>query len=236
MKKIRIHSEILYIIGTFLIALAVALSISSNFGISVLNGPAYVLSIVFGIRITYTEYMIQFLLLILFCIIMKEVKIAFLWCFVTGLIYGGFLRLLQLIPFLSGTMELHLAIRIIFMILSLLIMALAVSLMSRVYLCSTIYDYFIIAIPKKYHLKQSWFKLGYDLSFLVIGVSLSLIILHGLVGFGVGTVIFALLTGPLIGLYNKLFDKILEVKPIFKKISDYFETTNSKIGQSDEEL
>lgn len=45
----------------------------------------------------------------------------------------------------------------------------------------------------------------------------------GIRGIGAGTVIMAFLNGTIIGLFGKLYDKILVFEPIFKKAAKMFE-------------
>lgn len=233
MKKLQLHSEFVYFLGIILIAISVAMSIVSNFGISVLSCPAYLIHLKVGFSMTIGEYATQALLLVIFCLIMREVHFLYLATFVTTLIYGVFLKLFQLIPFLAEGVELHIAVRIIFMILSLLLIALAIALFSRTYLYPQIYDFFIIAIPKKYHINQGLFKLINDLSFLAVSIILSLIFFQKIVGIGIGSVIFAVLTGPTVNLMNKLLDKTVEVKPAFNRLELLFVGDNHE-GQSNE--
>ena len=230
MQKLHIHKETIYFIAVIIIALSVCLAIASNFGISVLNGPAYVLSQKFNISMSLAEYMVQFILLLIFCLIMRRVRIIYLFTFVTGLIYGGFLRLFQLIPIFNPNLEicqnLSLAVRIIYLILAIILLGFSVSLFGRTYLCPTIYDYFIIAVPRKYHFRQGLFKIIYDLIFLIISLILSYFLIGKITGVGIGTIIFVIFTGPMISLMNKLLDKILYVEAIIPKLETFFEGKN----------
>lgn len=231
MKKLKLNSELVYLVATILIALAVALSIASNFGISVLNGPAFMIHERFGFSMTIGEYIGQFILLAIFCIVMRKIKWIYLFTFITTILYGLFLKLFQLIPFLNeaNIVSLPIWIRIMFMIISLLLLGISVALYSNTYLYPQIYDFFIIKVPAKYHLNTTIFKIIYDVTFLTITVLLSLIFFKKIISaVGIGTVVFTLLTGPTITLFKKIFEKIFVFEPKFVKLVNKFEETGDE--------
>ena len=228
MKKWHWHSEIIYLVATLMVSLGVALSIAANFGISVLSAPAYLLHLKIGFSMTISEYLCQIILIIIFCIIMKEVRILYLSTFITTIIYGLFLRLIQFIPCFSEGIELNIFIRILYLSISILLISLAISLFARTYLYPQIYDLFIIAIPNKYHLNQGIFKLINDLSFLAISVLLGFLFFGKLMGVGIGSIIFAVITGPLVNIWNKLLDKLVMVTPLSKNLETIFIGNNNE--------
>ena len=234
MKKIKLNVELTYLVATILVALAVALSISSNFGISVLSGPAFMVHEKFGFSMTIGEYIAQFLLLIIFCIVMREIKFLYFFTFATALLYGLFLRLFQFIPVFNedNIANLPLYLRIIFMTLSLLIMGLAIALYSHVYIYPQIYDFFILKVPEKYHLNNTLFKIIYDLVFLGITIGLSFLFFGKIISaVGIGTVLFAVLTGPTITIFRKLLDKFFVFESKFKKLEAIFGESNDEIKE-----
>ena len=72
MKKIKLNSEIMYVVSNVLMALSVAMLSSVDFGLSMIPAPAYILSqkiqvLTFG----QCEYIIQFLVFVLLCVMKK---------------------------------------------------------------------------------------------------------------------------------------------------------------------
>ena len=58
--KIRVHSEMIYLLAIFLLALAVAMLTAADFGISMIVAPAYLLSLKTGfLTFGQAEYVIQ---------------------------------------------------------------------------------------------------------------------------------------------------------------------------------
>lgn len=74
-KKICISSELAYILAIILLALAVAILTSANFGISMIVAPAYLLSLKIGV-ITFgqAEYIIQAGVFIMLCLVLKKFR------------------------------------------------------------------------------------------------------------------------------------------------------------------
>ena len=102
MKKIKIYSEPLYAFAIILLAFAVALLSSAGFGVSMIVAPAYILSLKSGfLSFGQAEYVIQSVLFIVFCCVMKRFKIVYLSSFLTCLIYGAVLDLFRKLPFLN---------------------------------------------------------------------------------------------------------------------------------------
>lgn len=78
MKKIEICDELIYILGAIVLSLATAMLSAADFGLSVIVSPAYLISL----RIPFltfgqAEYIVQGILFILYCIIMRQVKILY---------------------------------------------------------------------------------------------------------------------------------------------------------------
>ena len=79
MKKITLHSEIVYLVAIILIALSVAMLTTSGYGLSMLVAPAYILSLILGIEFGIAEYIVQGVLIVLFCIIVRRFNVGYLF-------------------------------------------------------------------------------------------------------------------------------------------------------------
>ncbi len=125
--KIKIKSEILYLFSVTLIALAVAVCMRADLGMSMIGAPAYILKIYTGLSMTLCEYIVQFIVFVLFCIVMRKFRVVYFTSFLTGLLYGAILKLFQLIPFFSDNYvgELNIWIRILVLVLAMVLNALS---------------------------------------------------------------------------------------------------------------
>ena len=101
-RKIKISSEVTYFAAIVLLSLAVAILSTADFGISMIVAPAYLLSLKAGfLSFGQAEYVVQAIVFILLCIVLKRFRFVYFFSFVTCLIYGFVLDLWRKIPFLN---------------------------------------------------------------------------------------------------------------------------------------
>lgn len=120
-RKLKIPSEVVYILAVALLSLAVAMLTAANFGVSMIVAPAYLLSLKTGV-LTFgqAEYVIQAGMFIVFCIVMRGFKVLYLSSFATCLVYGAVLDLWRRIPFFNpsvtppGSMSMPIRILLLF--------------------------------------------------------------------------------------------------------------------------
>ncbi len=229
MKKFKIYDEVIYIIALFGLTFAVAILAAADFGMSMIGAPAYIISVKFDI-FSFGEwtYLVQALLFIAFCIAMKKVKPIYFVSFVTCVIYGYILDMwCYVIPLLNpdvtapGSMDLWL--RIVMFIVGQLLTSFTVMLFLKSYIYPQVCDFFVKGLVARYKLNQVRFKLIYDMSYLVVSIVLTLVFFGKFVGIGWGTVVIAIVTSPLIGVFARWYDKHVETVPLFPKFAKMFE-------------
>lgn len=227
MKKLTLHSEIVYFVAIALLALSVAMLTSAGYGLSMLVAPAYLLSLKIGITFGEAEYIIQAILFVLFCLITRRFKLAYLSSFVTCLIYGVILDLWQRIPIFNPAIypseSFDTWARILMFILGTLLTCFSVALFFKSYLYPQVYDFFVKGICERFHAKNLVVKTIFDFSLLAIGTTMTLLIFGEFKGIYWGTLAMAVCCGTFIGFFGKLLDKIIAVKPIFPRFAVYFE-------------
>ena len=228
MKKINFSQELTYFVSIIVLAFAVSLMTAANFGLSMIVAPAYILSqkltfLTFG----QCEYLLQGIFFIVFCILMKKIKIQYFTSFLTCIIYGFFVDLWRkVIPILNpditppGSMDM--CVRIIFFILGMLLTAMSVALCFKTYLPPQVYDYFVKEISKRFNIDRTLFKRCFDIFMLTLGAILTLVFFRKFIGVTAITVFIALTNGILIGFFDKLYDKIFDFTPTFSKLSEKF--------------
>lgn len=223
MKRIRLYNELTYLFALIVMALAVALTAAADFGVSMIVAPAYLLSLkVSFLTFGQSEYIIQALLFIVFCILMKKVRLVYFISFGTAVLYGAVLDFWRwLIPALNpevtapGSMELW--VRIVFFALGMILTGITVALCFRTYIYPQVYDFFVKGVSERYGLNRNRFKIIFDFSFLAAAIIMSFVFFGRFNGIGIGTVIMTCLNGPIIGFFGKLFDKHFELVPLFPK-------------------
>ena len=229
MKKITFYSELVYVLALIILSLAVSMISATDFGLSMIVSPAYILSLKFTfLTFGQAEYVVQGILFVAFCILMKKIRPIYFVSFGTGFIYGLMLDAWRLIiphfnPEITPPGSLPMAIRVVYFILGMCLTAVSIAMCFRTYLYPQIYDLFVKGVSEKFSLDIGKFKIAYDFAFLVVSVVMSLVLFRGFEGIGVGTLILAVCNGVFINTAGKLMDKIFEYKPLFKKFSTYFE-------------
>ncbi len=223
-KTIRRFGEAAYVLGTVLCALGVCLSAKSGLGVSTVVAPAYVLSsflepiapfFTFG----NTEYIVQGIILILLAVFVRRVTLSYPLSFVTAIIYGVTLDLWRYV-FGTETVD-ALYMKIILMVTGALLTEIAIALILRSYLPQQAYDFSVkeISVVKKYDMnKVKWI---YDVSSLAVAIVLMLI-LFGKFDFsliGPGTLVLAAVNAPMIGLFGKIFDRLVDFSPLFPRFA-----------------
>lgn len=229
MKKITLHSELIYVLSILILSFSVAMVSAADFGLSMIVSPAYILSQKLGfLTFGQSEYVIQALLFIIFCILMKKVKLVYFGSFATCLIYGAVLDLWRAaIPMFNPSVtepgSMSMPLRITFFVVGTLITALAIAMCFRTYLYPQVYDFFVKGITERFALDQTKFKIAFDMTFLALSCVMTLLFFRKFVGIGAGTIITALVNGFLIGNFGKLLDKFVEIKPLFPELAKKFD-------------
>ncbi len=226
-KKIKIYSEAAYLPAIILMALSVAVTAAADYGVSMIVAPAYILSLkiphlTFGLA----EYVVQGALFVVFCIIMKKVRLVYFTSFITGIIYGGVLDLIRaLIPPLSadavGTAPT--AVRIAMLLFGMTLTSFCVALFFKIYIFPQVYDFFVKGLIEVKGVPTQKMKTGFDLCFLGISMILSFALFGALRGIGWGTALMTVFNGTLIALFERLIDRRFTFVPKFQSFAKQFE-------------
>lgn len=228
MKKTTFPSEGAYIAAMALISLAVAMVAASNFGVSMIVGPAYILSLRFpALSFGQWEYVIQGGLFAAMCLILRRVRPVYLFSFLSCLIYGAALDAWRRLPALNPAVTMPgsqpMPLRIACFVCGTVLTALAVALYFKAYLYPQVYDFFVKAVSRHLRKDRTRFKIGFDAGCLILSVALSLMLFGRVTGIGVGTIITTCVNGLLIGLAEKLLDRFFLFRPAFPALAKRFE-------------
>ena len=225
-KKIKIPSEIVFIIANVLLALAVSVVSTADFGLSMIVAPAYILHLKIGITFGQAEYVVGAILFIIFCIVVKRVKLIYFFAFLTCLFYGAVLDLFRLIPAFNPTItppgSMDLWLRIIYFVVGELLTAFSVALSFKCYIFPQVTDFFVKGITETYALNQGKFKWGYDASMFLIALIMTLAFFGRFEGIKFGTIILTLVNGPILALMSKLIDRFIDINTAFPKLEKLF--------------
>ena len=227
-KKIKLYEEFIYIVAIILLTLGVAMTVASNFGVSMIVAPAYIISLKCS-YLTFGQagYVVQAVLFVIYLIIVRKVKMSYLFFIVTCVLYGFILDLWRsIIPILNPHIiapgDFQMWIRMLLYIIGAVMSSFAVALFFKVYLYPQVYDFFVKKVSEKFKTPVVKFKLGYDIVSLFLAHVLSLMFFGRVIGIGWGTFIMAISSGYVTGIFLRILDRYFVFEPKFRKISKHF--------------
>ena len=238
MKKIKKSSELLWVFGIVFVALGVAICSKADLGVSMIAAPAFVVfdaisPLWIGFSVGMTEYLIQGLLLLLLCIIVRKFNWRYLIAFLVAIIYG---YTLNFFLWLLGDISFNeIWLRYIALIIGDIVTAFGVACFFKTYMPLQVYELFVAETANTYNLKISKMKSIFDISLLIISIVLSLTLFGDLTTFdwssiyyksfhsiGLGTIITTIINSPLINACSKVIDKVFEPTARFTKLEKFF--------------
>ena len=211
MKKIRFPSELAYVAGLVLIALGVAFMEKADFGVSMIVAPAYILyrwlnpmwsAFTFGTA----EYCFQAVLLVLMCLVMRKFRVSYLLSFATAFIYGFILDGCML---LVANIPTTMVCRVIWYVLGALLGPAGVCFMFHTYLSAEVYELLVKELSRHFGIEITKFKTWYDRGSCLVGLLMSFAIfgLWQFVGVKWGTILCAVINGPIIGVISRFYTR-----------------------------
>lgn len=200
---------LLYLFGLFIITIGINLSIISNLGISPVSAFTFPLSqathITLG-TITFMTY--ACLVLIQWLLLGKNFQLKNLLQVPFSLVFGIFVDLTgQMLSFI----RLHNYIeQFICMIIGIVICAIGATIYIIMDIVPNAPEGFNLAVAKRFQMPFSKAKVLSDLLFISVGVIIALVFIGHIVAIREGTLISALLTGKLIGVFTKYMEPTLK--------------------------
>lgn len=210
-SKVTFYNEIAYIIGLVLLALGTVFMEKTDFGMSMVVAPAYLIYLKVSQTLSWftfgmAEYTLQALILIIMMLLVGKIKFSYFFSFITAILYGcildGFMFIFTYISCEGWPM------RILFYLIGMILCALGVSLLFHSYISPEAYELFVKEIAARYNFNIHKVKTVYDCSSLMVGVILSFIFfgLWHFEGVSLGTLFCALVNGFLISRCTKLYE------------------------------
>ncbi len=221
-KKIGKMNEAAWVLGIVICTLGVCLCTKADFGMSMIAAPPYIFHL--WLRDSFAwftqgtaEYVWQGIILVIMCVAVRCFKPKYLLSFGTAVISGLSLDMWFLIFGGNGAYE-SMTARIIAFVFGELLTAVAIAFIFRTTLPVQIYELTVCEIADRYGLNKDKVKQVNDIVMLVLSVSLSLILMGGWHGVGIGTIVITLVNAPIIAVFGKLLDKLFVFDSRFPKI------------------
>ena len=216
-------NEASWLLGNVLCALGVALCTKANFGLSMVAAPPYIFNQFFVKIFPWftqgtAEYFFQALLLLVMCLLIRKFSFRYLFSFVTAVIFG---KMIDAWLAIFGGQAAYEGIvpRIFAFAAGELITALAIAFFFRTDLPLNTYELFVVKVAEAFDLTTEKAKLIHDIALFTVSVLSTLLLFHGFVGVGIGTVVITLVNAWLIKMWGKLLDKLFDFKPLFPKLT-----------------
>ena len=234
MKKIPRANELLWLFGIIFVALGVAICSKANLGVSMIAAPTFVVQeavveLWSGFSVGVVEYLVQGLVLIILCLCVRRFNWRYLLAFLVAVIYGYtmnfFLWLLRGVSFDAVWL------RWVMLIVGDVITAFGVACFFHTYLPLQVFELFVAEVTDRYRLELHRVKTVFDISLLVISVSLALILFGDVAEFdwrtiyynsfhslGLGTLVTTLINAPLINLMSRIISRVFDDSAYFPKL------------------
>ena len=228
-KKIGRVGELSWIVGNIFCAIGNCLVSKSAFGLSPIIAPAFVINkFANKISVGISEYLIQGILLLLCCVLIRKFKAKFIATICNILFYGA---AFDIVNYLFSSIQPNtISERIIVAVIGTIITSFAIASMLRTYIPPSAYEIFVKEVAESKNINLNKMKLIFDASML----ALTFVLMFGLLGefrldiVGPLTVISAFVNSILIGFFGKFLDKTFEFTPAIPKLYEILNPNTKK--------
>lgn len=238
MKKLSKTNELMWLLGIIFVAFGVAICSKANLGVSMIAAPAFIIyeaiaPLWSGFSVGMTEYLIQGVILVVLCIVVRKFRWTYLLAFLVALIYGYtldfFIWVLKDVSFDAVWL------RWIMLIVGDILVAFGVACYFRTYLPLQVYELFVAEVSKRFSFSITKVKMVFDYSLLAISLVLSLTLFGDVKTFdwstigyssfhniGLGTIVTTLINSPIIALMRAFLGATCEPTSLIPKLEDFF--------------
>ena len=213
----------LFAIALFVNALGIALITKALLGTSPITSVTYVLSMFTPMTIGQWTIALNLLFVVLELPLMtrKELKEdlrMFLLQIPISLCFGTFIDVCMNLLF--WVEPVRYISHILYLLIGCFILAAGITLEVKADIAMMAGEYFVRVISKRFHGEFGYIKLGFDISLVVIACLLSLCFMSGIYGVREGTVIAALVVGPIVHFISSYYQCFDRLKCILAKSSE----------------
>lgn len=203
LQNFRLLKCIQLILGLFIMALGVSLSVKADLGVTPISCVPYIYSLVVPFSLgELTIFMNAIFILLQIAILRKRYRYIQLIQFLAVILLGYFIDFtLYLISGISPTTYLG---QLIILLISCAFIALGVFLFVKANITYIPGDGLLVVISKTFKKDFGKVKICFDCSMVIIGIVSSFFFLHKLAGIREGTILAALIVGLLVQLYEKI--------------------------------
>ena len=209
-RRFTLHGEIALAAAVAINSFGVVLMLYSGAGISAISSVPFAFSEVFPVLSLGTwTYIFQGLLVLSLMIMRRKFVPPYLFSFVVGFVFG---ELLDVHELWINILPAGLGFRIIYFIVSYVIICFGIALSNRCLLPITPTDLFPRELSDITKASYAKIKIAFDVTYLAITAALTFFCLGHLDGLGIGTILAAFTMGKGVSIAGKLIDKKFDFK------------------------
>lgn len=200
-----IRGELALLLVVVINSLGVVLMLYSGSGISAISSVPYAFSDVFPkVSLGTWTYIFQGLLVLSLMIMRKRFVAPYLFSFVVGF---GFSEMLDVHELWINVLPTGLPARVVYFIISYLILSFGIALSNRCGLPIIPTDLFPRELADITKIKYSRIKIGFDVTCLAVTAAMTGLLLGHLDGLGIGTIMAAFTMGKAVGMMGDWMDR-----------------------------
>lgn len=214
-KKPVLRGELALVVAVIINSFGVVLMLYSGSGISAISSVPFAFSEVLPqLSLGTWTYIFQGLLVLILMILQKRFVPQYLFSFVVGFVFG---KLLDLHELWINILPTPLFMRVIYFVISYLLICFGIALSNRCCLPIIPTDLFPRDLSKITGVKYSKIKISFDVICLAVTAAMTGIFLRHIDGLGVGTVLAAFTMGKVVGLMGDFLDRHVQFTSFLKK-------------------
>ena len=214
-KKVVLRGEAALAVAIFINSMGVLLMLQSGSGISAISSVPYAFSEVLPVLTLGTwTYIFQGLLVITLMVLKRKFVPSYLFSFVAGFLFG---ELMDIHELWITKLPMSIPLRIIYFVLSYIILCVGIALSNRCRLPIIPTDLFPRDLSEIIKKPYSRVKITFDVTCLLITACLTFFALGKISGLGIGTVAAAFTMGKGVAIAGKLIDKKMTFVSVMHK-------------------
>ena len=214
-KKVVLRGEVALAVAIFINSMGVLLMLQSGSGISAISSVPYAFSEVLPVLTLGTwTYIFQGLLVITLMVLKRKFVPSYLFSFVAGFLFG---ELMDIHELWIVKLPMSIQLRIIYFVLSYIILCVGIALSNRCRLPIIPTDLFPRDLSEIIKKSYSRVKIAFDVTCLLVTACLTFFALGKISGLGIGTVAAAFTMGKGVAIAGKLIDKKMTFVSVMHK-------------------
>ena len=204
-KRKVLRGEAALVIAVIINSLGVLLMLQSGSGISAISSVPYAFQQVFPhLTLGTWTYIFQGLLVLSLMIMRKKFVPSYLFSFVVGFAFGEMMDVHEL---WITRLPLNISLRILYFVLSYLIICIGIALSNRCKLPIIPTDLFPREVADITKVPYARIKIGFDVICLLVTAGMTYFCLGRIMGLGIGTIVAAFTMGKGIAIVGKWMDR-----------------------------